>query len=275
MRSLVLLVFAGLLTAAPASAVIPPTGETLTFVHNDHLGTPVAMTDTAGQVVWRATKKPFGTTTVDEDPDGDGQPLTLNLRFPGQYFDAETGMHYNWHRDYEPGIGRYVEADPIGLNGGLNIYIYVHGNPFRFSDPLGLFDCFRGIPRVHVSTKEETRSRTILKIYLPHPENFRPSVGGSFPQPRSPLGGLPLGPEVSIEWWLWKHTLKEFSVFDVTNTVTITTIWCKEERDCETYRWHYDDIDKEKTERLIDRYREWIHQRLYKIGSNSWPLPLP
>jgi len=82
---------------APPGAGSPP--SPLTFVHNDHLGTPVAMTDPSGTVVWRATKTPFGTTTVAEDPDGDGQPLTLNVRFPGQYYDAETGMHYNWHRE--------------------------------------------------------------------------------------------------------------------------------------------------------------------------------
>jgi RHS repeat-associated protein len=72
------------------------------------------MTDPSGQVVWRASKTPFGTTTVDEDPDGDGRPLTLNLRFPGQYYDAETGMHYNWHRYYGPNSGTYLKPDPLG-----------------------------------------------------------------------------------------------------------------------------------------------------------------
>jgi RHS repeat-associated protein len=101
----------------------------------------VAMTDPSGTVVWRASKTPFGTTTVDEDPDGDGRPVTLNLRFPGQYFDAETGMHYNWHRDYEPGIGRYVEADPIGLKGGVNTYLYAFGNSVIWFDLYGLLSC--------------------------------------------------------------------------------------------------------------------------------------
>ncbi len=70
--------------------------------------------------------------------------LTVNLRFPGQYFDQETGLHYNYFRDYDPETGRYVESDPIGLDGGLNTYGYVEGNPITFSDPLGLSKSNRG-----------------------------------------------------------------------------------------------------------------------------------
>ncbi len=114
-----------------------PAGD-LYFVHNDHLGTPQAMTDETGRVVWRAGYRPFGLADVDEDPDSDGQPVSLNLRFPGQYFDAETGLHYNYFRDYDPQSGRYVQSDPIGLGGGLNTYSYVDSNPWKYSDRLGL-----------------------------------------------------------------------------------------------------------------------------------------
>ena len=75
----------------------------------------------------------------DEDPDNDGQSVTVNLRFPGQYYDAETGLYYNWHRYYEPSTGRYVTSDPIGLVAGLNIYSYAAQNPLYWVDPLGLF----------------------------------------------------------------------------------------------------------------------------------------
>jgi RHS repeat-associated protein len=71
--------------------------------------------------------------------DGDGVNVTNNLRFPGQYHDQETGLHYNMARDYQPGIGRYIEGDRMGLNGGINIYAYVGGNPIGQIDPLGLF----------------------------------------------------------------------------------------------------------------------------------------
>jgi RHS repeat-associated protein len=62
----------------------------------------------------------------------------LDLRFPGQRYDAATGLHYNYHRDYDPTVGRYVQSDPIGLNGGLSTYGYGEGAPLVFSDPLGL-----------------------------------------------------------------------------------------------------------------------------------------
>jgi RHS repeat-associated protein len=70
--------------------------------------------------------------------DGDGKRFELNLRFPGQYFDAETGLHYNYHRTYDPQTGRYLESDPIGLEGGLNTYSYSGGNPLYWVDPRGL-----------------------------------------------------------------------------------------------------------------------------------------
>ncbi len=80
---------------------------------------------------------PFGGNPPDEDPDGDGQRFEFNLRFPGQYFDQETNLHYNYFRDYDPSIGRYIQSDPIGLDGGINTYLYAF-DPLTQIDPLGL-----------------------------------------------------------------------------------------------------------------------------------------
>ncbi|TCJ15239.1 RHS repeat protein [Parasulfuritortus cantonensis] len=107
------------------------------YVHTDHLDTPRQIDDTSGQPVWVWNSPPFGTAPPNENPSGLGA-FTFNLRFPGQYFDAETGINYNYYRDYDPSTGRYIEADPIGLEGGLNLYAYANQNPLTYVDPNGL-----------------------------------------------------------------------------------------------------------------------------------------
>ncbi len=128
----------------PGPSGINGESNAIGYVHNDHLGTPQAMSNGAGKVVWRASYDPFGAATVDEDVDRDRLRVTLNVRFPGQYFDEETGLHYNYFRDYDPTTGRYLQSDPIGLNGGLNTYAYVGGRPTMRIDPKGLTGFFGG-----------------------------------------------------------------------------------------------------------------------------------
>ena len=121
-------------------------GGALYYIHGDHLGTPQGLTNESGAIVWLADYSPFGLAAVNNDPDLDGNPVTFNLRFAGQYFDGESGLHYNYFRDYDPTTGRYVQSDPIGLGGGLNTYGYVGGNPLNFVDPLGLYQmCHRDL----------------------------------------------------------------------------------------------------------------------------------
>jgi len=112
--------------------------ERVTYLHTDPLGTPVLGTDSAGKIVWKAPVDPFGAGAPSEDPDGDGVVVKVNLRMAGQYYDAESNLHENGQRFYDPMVGRYVTSDPIGLRGGLNTYLYARANPLRYIDPTGL-----------------------------------------------------------------------------------------------------------------------------------------
>jgi RHS repeat-associated protein len=109
------------------------------LIHADHLNTPRLISDENQATVWRwEQQEPFGASAANEDADNNGVVLDFPLRFPGQYFDKETGLHYNYFRDYDPAIGRYIESDPTGLAGGINTYAYVGGNPLTRIDRFGL-----------------------------------------------------------------------------------------------------------------------------------------
>ena len=97
---------------------------------NDHLGTPQKIIETSGRVVWSAVYDSFGNAQIET------AEITNNFRFPGQYYDAETGLHYNLNRYYDPTIGRYLTIDPFGQ--GLNHYLYGFNDPINMIDPLGL-----------------------------------------------------------------------------------------------------------------------------------------
>jgi RHS repeat-associated protein len=102
----------------------------ISFIHSDHLGTPQKISNAAGSVINDYRWQPFG----------EAMPANSNhrVKFPGQHFDAETSLHYNYFRTYDPTLGRYLEHDPIGLEGGWNRYGYVEGNPLANIDPYGL-----------------------------------------------------------------------------------------------------------------------------------------
>ncbi|MDP3478236.1 MAG: RHS repeat-associated core domain-containing protein [Desulfoprunum sp.] len=102
---------------------------------NDHLGTPQQLVTATGTLVWQAAYLPFGQAQIKV------QTVKNNLRFAGQFFDSETGLHYNLNRYYDPETGRYISADPIGLDGGMNLYAYVSNDPVNWIDPWGLISC--------------------------------------------------------------------------------------------------------------------------------------
>jgi len=107
-------------------------------LQHDHLGTPRLARNDAGVIQWRWDSDGYGTTTPTHDPDGDGKATVINLRFPGQYYDQESGNYHNWNRYCSPRLGRYLSADPIGIEGGPNGYGYVGGDPVGKTDPSGL-----------------------------------------------------------------------------------------------------------------------------------------
>lgn len=102
------------------------------FFHHDHLNTPQVITDESGTIVWETEYKSFGETTITTET------VSNNFRFPGQYYDQESGLHYNYFRCYDPNTGRYLREDPIGLYGGINPYTYVNNNPLIYIDLNGL-----------------------------------------------------------------------------------------------------------------------------------------
>jgi len=108
-------------------------GSTFYYLHDDRLGTPQVASDSSQNIQWQASYEPFGTTTSVSGT------ITQNLRFPGQYFDVESGWNHNGFRDYLPALGRYAEPDPLGrLGSGNDLYAYADDNPANLIDPLGL-----------------------------------------------------------------------------------------------------------------------------------------
>lgn len=164
-------------------------GSTLNYIHTDHLGTPVAMTDANGMKVWEIEARPFG----------DGATITgtaaLNLRFPGQYFDQETGLHQNWFRDYAPISGRYLQSDPLGLitSNQTYGYSYAMNNPVRKIDLDGrstmgvIWDWYKKGKEI---VKECKKAIECYKVGKSCQADVRNRCYGEFGEPPS-TGGFP------------------------------------------------------------------------------------
>jgi RHS repeat-associated protein len=142
---------------------------------------PERLTDAAGATVWRALYQPFGAVHQITGP------ASLDLRFPGQWFQLETGLHYNWHRHYDPTTGRYTQPDPLGLaallSDGPSVYAYAGQSPLMWTDPEGL------------------QSR---RFPNPWPMTPRPA-GPAYPGYPTYPGARPRAPEQQFADWIWKQ----------------------------------------------------------------------
>jgi len=172
------------------------------IIHADHLNSPRALSNArlqsgqaAGITIWRwdlvaanATgSNAFGSFAANEDPDLNGSSVKFDLRFLGQQNDSETGLSYNYSRDYESGAGRYVESDPIGLTGGVSTFGYGLNSPLQFSDPFSLlvYHCSRPM-------------KGLLRLVIPHHfvcatspfPGMPPICGGHGPAPDDYIWGL-------------------------------------------------------------------------------------
>jgi RHS repeat-associated protein len=125
-------------TSAPVNVTVGPAVAQVYFIEVDHLNTPRIVSNATNTTVWRwDQQEPFGVNVPDNNPSGLGA-FDLPLRLPGQYFDEETNLAYNWYRDYDSALGRYIQSDQLGLESGLNTYLYVLANPLAFIDARGL-----------------------------------------------------------------------------------------------------------------------------------------
>jgi RHS repeat-associated protein len=129
------------------------------YIHADHLNTPRVVVNRAGAMRWSWMAEPFGSNSESNNPQGLGT-FSFNLRMPGQYFDAESGLNYNYFRSYDSGVGRYTQSDPIGFGGGINTYAYVGGNPVSYADPWGLIRYNAPAPRT-VPVDGETSKKLV------------------------------------------------------------------------------------------------------------------
>ena len=246
---------------------------TLYYVHADHLNTPRAVTDEQQRVVWRwENQEPFGKSPPEENPSGLGA-FEFPLRFPGQYRDAETGLFYNYFRDYDPQTGRYLQSDPIGLLGGINPYLYVAGNPLRYVDPLGLLPiCRNALLGVTQNNYQEVIEAILWSLRFYVPGSPKPSAGPPLIPPRPPFP--PVAPKPEFEWVPYDLQFVRQDTYQVSELIRNLLVICKEilKDACgrtREFTTSFNRTEREEERTLIDtRY----FRRVTKLPSDDVPF---
>lgn len=197
-------------TSAPITVTVGVAPLQGYFIDTDHLNTPRLVADAAGTAVWRwDQQEPFGVNVPDENPSGLGA-FEFPMRFPGQYFDKETNLNYNYFREYDPGLGQYTRADPMGVVAGPNLYAYVWQSPLRYYDSFGL-ECWyldQGMQEICNPTgvrrpKPTSEYQTMQQFPVPDPTS--PSIGVGVPGPM-PEPGMKL---------LWRVVFHEKGYWEI------------------------------------------------------------
>jgi RHS repeat-associated protein len=170
-------------------------GAATYYYHNDRLGTPLALYDQSGRLVWEARYSAYGEASVVLEA------VVNNLRLAGQYHDAETGFHYNYRRYYDPGTGRYITSDPTGIQAGLNPYAYVGANPLFWVDPYGLeaMDWLWG--RIYRATDGWSPSPTTVDVAAA----FGDGISGGLTRSVRDWAGIDGGIDYCSQAYMWSY----------------------------------------------------------------------
>jgi RHS repeat-associated protein len=252
-------------------------------LHTDHLNTPRKVTRPSdNQLRWRWDPDPFGASAPNQNPQGLGT-FVYHLRLPGQYFDTETALHYNYFRNYDPQIGRYLESDPVGLKAGVNTYAYVGGNPLSYTDVLGLIRrCMELWSFRDYESKDWSTIQTLYgKEFLAPGRGggqLSPGAGLNPPTSRSPGGGI--SPSVDVRlmlWWVrWMQTKGEEGY--MLRSFIRGYMECREDDLCKdpaithhTITRDYTPWKSVATREVNENELEWLRP----YGEVSIPVPLP
>lgn len=245
----------------PVAAVI--NGQ-LHAVHSDHLNTPRQLTNANGQVVWQLAYSAFGdekptlakyrfaNLDITPNPGTTGiSEVVFNLRYPGQYFDKESGLHYNYFRTYCPSCGRYTQADPIGWAGGANPFTYVSGNSLTKKDPFGLAE-YLGIPII------ESHLRWLAKI---QGADFDTDP---FDAPnREMLRRLKRGEESGWDIAFYRHEMAEAGLCNSVRTLPL-------EKALEAQKQSHERVLREQQNREKDLYHPDVVRRHRDVFGKNW-----
>ena len=182
----------------------PQAFDTIAWYHCDHLGTPMELTDPHGNVAWAGQYKAWGEVREERSEWAKQHGLSNPIRFQGQYHDHETGLHYNRYRYYDSKGSRFTSQDPIGLSGGLNLYVYVPSST-QWIDPLGLSGCVCKLTETSTSVINQQRLNRYYTQYEKYGsagakelENGRYRFYGELKSPRTP--GEMKGARLVREW---------------------------------------------------------------------------